>query len=228
MKMKSDDKLYRDLQIHLDKQTVGFPATPSGSDIVLLKQLFAPAQAEVAMMLTYRYESLGQIQKRAKETGRSIREIESLLDETAAKGIIGFRKKEGVKQYCNIPYVIGMIEGAFYNATPESLPALSAAHAGYSEDGLFWRDFMNSKVSQMRTIPIQKSIKSSQQIGTYDEIRKLIEATDGPIAVLECTCRSGAEKRGAPCKRTSRKETCMLFRDMASVVRQTLLYIWQF
>lgn len=213
--MNNQDKLYRNLQTHLDKQTVGFPATPTGSDIELLKQFFTPAQAEMAMMLTYKFETLEQIQERAGKIGKSIQETERVLDETARRGVIGFRKRDGVKQYCNIPYVIGMIEGAHFNATPETLQAIGAASARYSEDGSFWRAFLNSKVPQMRTIPIQKSITAKQSIGTYDEVRKLIEGTEGPIAILECACRSGAEKRGTPCKQTSRKETCMLFRDMA-------------
>jgi hypothetical protein len=56
--MSGEDKIYRDLQIHLDKETIGFPKTPSGSDIRLLKQLFTPAQAEVTMLLTYKPEPL--------------------------------------------------------------------------------------------------------------------------------------------------------------------------
>ena len=213
--MIDPNKLYRDLQIHLDKQTVGFPATPTGSDIEMLKQLFTPAQAEIAVMLTYKYETLDRIKERAQKAGKSNQDTERILDETAKRGVIGFRIKGGVKQYCNIPYVIGMIEGAFFSATPETLPALGAASARYSEDGSFWRAFLNSKIPQMRTIPIQKSITATHRIGTYDEVRKLIEGTEGPIAILECACRSGAEKRGTPCKQTSRKETCMLFRDMA-------------
>ena len=71
--MNEEDKLYRDLQLHLDKQTIGFPATNSGSDIRLLKQLFKPDQAEMAMMLTYRYQSLEQIQERAKKGGNQLR-----------------------------------------------------------------------------------------------------------------------------------------------------------
>jgi electron transport complex protein RnfB len=219
--MDSEDKLYRDLQKHLDKQTIGFPETKSGSDLALLKQLFTPAQAEITMMLTYKSESLEQIQKRAKKIGKSIEETERLLDETAARAVIGFKLKDGKKQYRTIPYVVGMIEGAFITATPESLPALGAAHAKYSEDGLFWRDFINTKVPQMRTIPIQKSITPKHHIGTYDEIRKIIETTVDPIVILECVCRKGAEKRGEPCKQTSRTETCMVFRDAAKIIAES-------
>ncbi len=209
--MNNEDKLYRDLQIHLDKQTIGFPETKSGSDIALLKGLFTPDQARITMMLTYKNESLEQIQERAQKIGKSAAETERLLDETAVRGLIGFRKKDGRKQYRTVPYVIGMLEAAAHGATPELISAI----VKYNEDGLFWRDFIHTKVPQMRTIPIQKSITPKHHIGTYDEIRKIIETTVDPIVVIECVCRNGAEKRGEPCKRTSRKETCMVFRDMA-------------
>jgi NAD-dependent dihydropyrimidine dehydrogenase PreA subunit len=210
-KMSADEQLYRDLQIHLDEQTVGFPATESGSDIQLLKQLFPPEQAKVTMMLTYKYETLEQINERSKETGVSLEELERVLDETASRGVIGHRKKDGVKQYRNIPYIVGMGEAAAHNPTPEFVQAATK----YSEDGLFWIDFLNSKVPQMRAIPIEQSITQEHQIGTYDEIKDIIETTEDPIAILECVCRNGAERRGEPCKLTSRKETCMVFRDGA-------------
>ena len=206
-----EDKLYRDLQRHLDEQTIGFPATKSGSDLRLLKQLFKPEQAEMAMMLTYRYRSLEQIQERAKKGGKSIKEIERILDETAARGVIGHRKKDGKKQYRNIPYMIGILEGAFRHPTPE----LISAHTEYSKDRLFWKAFLGTKVPQMRTIPIEQSITIKHHVGTYDEIRKIVEATVDPIVIVECLCRNGAEKRGEPCKQTSRKETCMALRDGA-------------
>jgi Na+-translocating ferredoxin:NAD+ oxidoreductase subunit B len=209
--MYSVDKLYRDLQVHLDKQTIGFPATSSGSDIVLLKQMFTPAQAEVVMMLTYRFEPLVQIQERAKAAGKSVDQAEHFLDETAAKGLIGFRKRDGKKLYATLPYIVGMLEAAAFNATPEMISAITK----YNEDGLIIRDFINTKIPQMRTIPVQKSITPKHHIGNYDEIRKIIESTDGPIVIAECVCRKNAEKRGEPCKQTSRKETCMAFHEVA-------------
>ena len=106
--MNSEDRLYRDLQIHLDKETIGFPETPSGSDLAVLKQLFTPAQAEIAMLLTYKLQSLEQVQASAKEIGKSAEETERLLDATAARGVIGFRKKNGVKHYRAIPFLVGM------------------------------------------------------------------------------------------------------------------------
>jgi hypothetical protein len=132
--MKDEHELYRALQKHLDKQTLGFPATKSGADIRVLKALFTPEQAERATRLTYRYESLEQIYQRARGSGRSIEEMERILDETAARGVIGRKNRNGTKQYRNIPYLVGMAEGGLaLNPTPEFV----AAHTQYAEEGSF-------------------------------------------------------------------------------------------
>jgi ferredoxin len=213
--VENEKDIYRDLQRHLDKETIGFPESPSGSDIELLKQIFTPDQAEIVPLLTYKYESLDQILERAKFIGKSAEETERLLDETVKRGVIGFRDAEGIKQYRTIPYLVGMLEGAVITTPPEAMPKFFEAHQKFAADGLFWNDFVNTKIPQFRTIPIHKSIKPAHHIGSYDEVRNVIETTTDPIAVFECVCRNGAEKAGQPCKRTSRKETCMAFRDMA-------------
>lgn len=215
--MSDTDKLYRNLQEHLDKQTLGFPRTDSGSDIRLLRELFSPDQAEIAMLLTYKFETLEQIHERAKEYGKSLEETNGLLHETAARGVIGYRKKDGVEQYRNIPYVVGMLEGVALNATPE----LMSAHVEYSNDGLFWRDFLKTKVPQMRTIPISKSIVPEHHIGTYDEIKEIIRNTDDPIVIISCMCRAGKKAAGDPCRQTDREETCMVFRDSAKALAES-------
>ncbi len=210
--MREIDDVYRALQKHLDKQTLGFPAIASGADIRLLKALFTSEQAEMAMMLTYKYESLEQIYERVKESGRSIDETERILEETAARGVIGRRKRNGTKQYRNIPYLIGMAEGGLStNPTPE----LVTAHMEFAREGSFMRAFLATKVPQMRTIPVGKAITIQHHVGTYDATRDIIEKTVDPIVILECVCRKGAEKRGEPCMQTSRKETCMVLRDGA-------------
>jgi Na+-translocating ferredoxin:NAD+ oxidoreductase subunit B len=38
--MQKDEKVYKDLQKHLDNQAVGFPATDSGAEIRILIHIF--------------------------------------------------------------------------------------------------------------------------------------------------------------------------------------------
>lgn len=209
--MSPGDKLYRNLQLHLDQQTIGFPATASGSDIRLLKQLFEPEQAEMAALLTYSFEGLEQISERGQKAGKTPQEIERILDATAKRGMIGFKKKDGKKHYRNIPYIVGMVEAALHKPTPEFL----VAHNDYVTESTFFKSFVSTKVPQMRTIPIAKSLEPKYRTGTWDQVEDIIKTTDGPICIIECVCRNGAERRDEPCKQTSRKETCMAFRNAA-------------
>jgi hypothetical protein len=63
---------------------------------------------------------------------------------------------------------------------------LISAVRKYSEDGLFLRAFMNTKAPQIRRTVSPKSITPKHRIGTYNEIKKIIDDTVDPIVILEC------------------------------------------
>ena len=44
-----DSDIYRRLQQHLDQMPVGFPRAESGADIRVLKHLFTPEEAKIAI-----------------------------------------------------------------------------------------------------------------------------------------------------------------------------------
>jgi len=46
------ESIYRDLQQRLDKYSLGFPATESGVEIKILKELFSEADAEMFLALS--------------------------------------------------------------------------------------------------------------------------------------------------------------------------------
>lgn len=48
---KSEDEIYRKLQKHLDSLPVDYPETESGVEIRILKHLFTPQEAEIALKL---------------------------------------------------------------------------------------------------------------------------------------------------------------------------------
>ena len=56
--MLTANPVYRELQQHLDRQPVPFPATRSGVDQRLLERLFTPEEATVALRLTSRPQPL--------------------------------------------------------------------------------------------------------------------------------------------------------------------------
>jgi Na+-translocating ferredoxin:NAD+ oxidoreductase subunit B len=210
--MENQDQIYRNLQEHLDKETIGLPATPSGAEIRILKHLFTPEQAKAVMYLTYKLEPVEKIFERVEEGGYTIDELAGHLAESAKYGVISYSKKEGVNHYGTLHYLIGMAEGGMHKGpTLEFVTAVEE----YANDGQFWDRFMHGKVSQLRTIPIEASIETKHEIGSYDALKEVITESPGPFAVIPCVCRAGAGAAGTPCLKTSRTETCMLFNNAA-------------
>ena len=65
--METQKDVYRELQEHLDNMPVGYPATESGVEIRILKHLFTPEEAEIALNLSALPETLGKIHRRVKK-----------------------------------------------------------------------------------------------------------------------------------------------------------------
>jgi hypothetical protein len=80
--------IYRELQQHIDKSMpVGFPATESGAELRILKHLFSPEDARLALNLGPLPETLDEIYQRVKEIGMTIEELEEKLDSLVMKSI---------------------------------------------------------------------------------------------------------------------------------------------
>jgi len=213
--MTSDDTIYRSLQRHLDKQAIGFPSVKSGADIRLLKRLFTPDEAKLALHLTYEPAPIQQVIERAapefaaEKTGR-------LLDSMLMNGAIGWKEKDGSGHWYLLPLVVGMYEGQDGDPSPEFLKDANA----YFKTLGFGASFLSVKPSQMRTIPINRSIPVERPVATYDQVRSIVQNAAGPFVVLPCICRKTKAMKDKPCAKTSRHETCLAFGDMAAWVRR--------
>ena len=214
--MDKAERIYRNLQRHLDKQAVGYPATKSGAEIRILKRFFSPEEAQLAMHLTYKPTSIEHIYELVKGGGLSLSAVENMLDNMAKNGVIGVVERKGGRYFCTVPFVVGMFEGQVTKLTPEFLSDVEQ----YTTDKAFGLAFLSTELPQMRTIPVSKSISVEHHVTTHDHMVDIINGMDGPFAILECICRKSAGIKGNPCKKTSRQETCMTFGNMAKHVIQ--------
>jgi Na+-translocating ferredoxin:NAD+ oxidoreductase subunit B len=208
---KPEDKVFRLLQQHLDRQAVGFPATRSGADILLLKRLFTPDEAKVALHLSYKPTPATQVVERAAPEF-SAAETERLLENMLMKGAIGWRNQDGISHWQVLPMVVGMYECQDGVADPK----FRAIAGAYMKTLSYGKSFLAVNPSQMRTIPINKSVESPHHIATYDQIRAIVESARGPFVVIPCICREGMSMRHKPCAKTSRQETCLAFDHVAA------------
>jgi hypothetical protein len=86
----SEGQIYRDLQEFLDKLPGRFPSMESGSDINLLRYLFTPEEASVAVHLSMDPEPANVIHDRINSSGisMSLDELQEILDNMLRKGTL--------------------------------------------------------------------------------------------------------------------------------------------
>jgi electron transport complex protein RnfB len=214
MKQENID-YYRELQKHLDKMPVGFPATESGIEIRILKHLFTPEQAKIALKLNFMADPLKKIHRRLKDTGFSMEEVEKKLDEMYFGGLInrGVVKEgeEETKYYSIAPVIVGFFEYQLDKLTPEFF---EMAHE-YLDNTFFKEEYNKSGIPQLRVVPIEEAINFDQSVAQYDNLKNLLEIIGEPIGLMECICRKGKDLMGDPCKKTKLRENCFTFRTAA-------------
>jgi Na+-translocating ferredoxin:NAD+ oxidoreductase subunit B len=208
-----EDKIYRTLQQHLDKQAIGFPSTISGADIRFLKRMFTADEAQLALLLSYKPAPEQEIVSKALSWSPSDR-TKNLLQSMFSKGSIGWREKGGENHWRVMPMVIGMYEAQAGDPTKEFI---NDAH-NYMKTMSFGKSIISVSPPQMRTIPINRSLPVEHNVATYDDIRSLINQSSGPFVVLKCICRVSKSMKGHSCASTSREETCLALNDMAAAL----------
>ena len=141
------DGLYRRLQEHLDRMPVGFPATASGVEIRILRRLFSPDDAELALDLSAIAEPLSTIHRRTR--GRHTRdELRTALDGMADRGLI-LRLGRTRPKYGKYPFVVGIYEAQLTRMTAD----LERDILAYFEEAL-GKTLHTTGTTQMRTVPV--------------------------------------------------------------------------
>ena len=208
--MEQNEQVYNKLQKHIDNQTIGFPATRSGVELKILKHIFTPIEAEIACCLSYKFEPLKTIFSRAGHLADSTEALEKHLERIQKNGGIESKIKNGETLYCNAPLIVGMYELQLGRLTPGFIKDFNE----YTSSRNFGVSFLSTKLPQMRTIPVAKSIHPHHNVSTYDEVATLMQAAEEPFVIFECICRKKKSMEGHSCKKTDRKDTCLAVGDM--------------
>ena len=206
--MVTDDQIYRQLQMQLDKYPIGYPATKSGVEIDLLKYFFTPLEAKIALCLTLRSIPIAKIRKRLLEKfaiSLSAAALSAMLDEMFRKGIISRAGSAGPHRYGIAMLAIGMFE---YQVDDLSRELMEMMHQYFDE--AFGAEFFRSSLPQLRTSPHLKAIVPEYIVDTYDNMRHYITHTRKTIHVANCVCKQGEALLGRPCRQTDNIEVCLL------------------
>lgn len=195
---------------------VPFSETASGVELKLLKHLFEPVEAEIALNLNILPETLGRIHKRVRKKGIDIspEELEHTLDRLVQKGAITgggfFESKGNVKKYSLAQLAIGMFEFQTDRLTPEYVHDFEQ----FVKEQ-FHKDIHGSKTQQMRTIPVSQSVTPDMRIAPYNDIKRYVARLKDDIAVSNCVCRQSTDVTGGSCRHSDIRETCLTFSNAA-------------
>ncbi len=197
--MTDTDRIYAALADHLNRLPAGFPATPNGVELRILKRLFTPEEAELAQLLSLRPERPEAV---AARCGLDPAVLAEKLEAMARRGLI-FRLRKGEEvRYMAAQFVIGIWEYHVNDLDPDLIRDVNE-YLPY-----FFHPEHRGSTPQLRTIPISRSLTPEQAVMPYEQARRIIEEQD-LIVVAPCICRKEHAMMGGGCD--APLESCLVF-----------------
>ncbi len=196
--------IFRDLQQRLDKYSVGFPATESGIEIKILKAMFSEEDAKLFLALSPILETAEAVAQRLE---RPTAEIAEKLEDMSGRGLLFRLKKGDTPKYGAIPFVHGLFEFQVKRLNKDFARMVEQYF-----DAEFSHNMAENAGGFLRTIPIQQSIDTTQQVAVYDDACEILKKQK-LIVVTDCICRKMRETVETGCGKLL--EACFMFGSMA-------------
>jgi Na+-translocating ferredoxin:NAD+ oxidoreductase subunit B len=191
---------YIKLRDYLNQLPLGFPETPSGVEIKILKNLFSEKEAELALLLTPIPEEACWIAQRNEISEEG---LEDQLEAMAKKGLIFRIRRQGKTLYNTAPFMIGLYE---YSVNKMDRELAELCRRYYDEA---YQDEMGiSNVPGFKVIPVTQKVDVDLAFFPYKKLEEAVRAAR-KIAVAECVCRKETLLTGHGCDYP--RETCLSF-----------------
>jgi ferredoxin len=201
--------VYEELARHLDNTPAGFPRTESGAELRILRRLFTPEEAHVALHLTVIPEEPRVIARRA---GLGVGQTTAVLETMERKGLIIGLARGGAVRYMTSQFAVGFWE-AQVNRVTRGLAEDFEEYLPVALNMDMW-----GQMPQMRVIPVEKSIAVRTGVMPYEEAGELLRAAER-FSVSNCICRQEREAIGQRCDRPM--ETCLGLGGAADMITRS-------
>jgi ferredoxin len=191
--------VYTRLREHLDSLPSGFPSTESGVELRILKRLFTPDEAELALKVTMKLESATVIAERA---GLSIEQAEMRLNQLSRKGLIfSIESPDREPRYMAAQFVIGIWEYHVNDLDPEFVRDMDEYLPNLSREAF-------GRIPQLRTVPVGQSIPAGLEVLPYERVEEIVRQ-QSKFLVAPCICRREHHIKGAGCNKLM--DACLVF-----------------
>jgi electron transport complex protein RnfB len=185
------DEVYKKLAKVLDTLPNGFPSTPNGVEIKLLRKIFMPEQAELFCNLRMTFETAEQIAERA---GRPLSGLEEQLTAMDEAGQLQAVQLGETKFFRMVPWAFGIYEFQLHRLDRE-LAELCEEFLPF-----YHRQFCSNTPQLMQVLPIEKEIAVQQESLPYERVSALIDRNEA-FLVNECICKKEKGLLGKPCEK---------------------------
>ena len=194
--------MFEDLADALNKLPNGFPRTPSGVEIRILKKLFSNEEAIIASQLGRTRETAEAI---ASRTGLAVEDLKARLHTMAAKELIWEYEEADGSVYRLAPFIVGIYEASDMDHELAHLVEAYLSNGG--AEGI-----MRPQPALHRVVPAQNALKS-EAILPYDDVKALLLKSKS-FALRNCICREQQKEMGHGCRFPMR--TCLSFSENES------------
>ncbi|MBU2546845.1 MAG: 4Fe-4S binding protein [Proteobacteria bacterium] len=195
------DDVYQKLAEHLDTLPQRYPTnTGTGLELKVLRHIFSPEEAEMAVQLKPLPEAAADI---AARIGKDPAETEAFLMDMSRKGQIMRTGKAGAHKFMAAPFMVGILEFQVKRFTKEMIEDLDAFDSILME-----HTWLKGRTRELRTIPVEKTVQNNTEVMPYESAEAIIRSNQ-LISVAECMCRKISEVKGQPCDRPL--EVCLQF-----------------
>jgi Na+-translocating ferredoxin:NAD+ oxidoreductase subunit B len=192
--------VYRQLAEHLDNLPAGFPATDSGVELRILKRLFTPEEASLAVALTMMPETAKAV---AGRLGVHESDIALKLKRMSQNGLIFRISKAGQEMYMAAQFVVGIWEYHVNNLDPDLIREVNEYIPHLAQ-----KTWVGEKTRQLRVVPIKRSLDATMTVTAYEAAEEIIKQ-QAKIVVAPCICRREHHMAGDGCDKPS--EVCLTF-----------------
>ncbi|MBN2807996.1 MAG: 4Fe-4S binding protein [Deltaproteobacteria bacterium] len=192
--------VYRQLARHLDNLPAGFPATESGVELRILRKLFTPEEATVALALRMVPEPAEKIAKRLQT---EVAAVAARLSEMSRKGLIFRARKGDMALYMASQFVVGIWEYHVNDLNPELIEDVNE-YLPF----LLQTTWAGMQTKQLRVIPVAESVSPEASIMPYEVAEEIIKS-QSKIVVAPCICRKEQQLVGQGCDNPM--EACFSF-----------------
>ncbi|MBE9544193.1 MAG: 4Fe-4S binding protein [Proteobacteria bacterium] len=202
-----NNQLYENLAKHLDQGIVGAPTSHALLDI--LRILFPPEEARVALKLTMQNQTLSELMVSFPDFGDSLEEV---LNRMAGQGTVFTSQRPGAeRKYALLPSVVGWAETPFWaGKETERTRKLAPLWLKYREEA-FGAELSRGDMPVVRVLPVSKQLRESSEILPYNALETMVEAQSF-CAVAHCPCRQMHAQVGDVCDHSL--ENCLHFGSM--------------